>query len=71
MIYEFWDVRTNNILAAYESREEAEDLIRRAVRENGPIALEWVMLLEDDPSADDKIFIGVGSDLLTFIRDAA
>jgi hypothetical protein len=71
MIYEFWDVRTNNILAAYESREEAEELIRRAVQENGPIALEWVMLLEDDPSAEDKTFIGVGSELLTFLRDAA
>lgn len=71
MIYEFWDVRTNNILAAYESREEAEELIRRAVQKNGPIALEWVMLLEDDPSAEDKTFIGVGSELLSFIRDAA
>lgn len=71
MIHEFWDVRSNNILAAYDTREAAVDAIRDVVREGGPIALEWVMLLEDDPAQENKVLLGVGSELLTYVRDAA
>lgn len=71
MIYEFWDVRTNNILSAYESKDDALEAIRDAVRESGPMALEWVMLLEDDPLAENKVSLGIGSELLAYVRDAA
>lgn len=71
MIYEFWDIRSNNILDAFDSREEAIEVLRRAVSEHGELAVEFLMLLEDDPSAPAKTVIGIGSELLAYVRDAA
>lgn len=71
MIYELWDIRSNNILDAYESKSEAIDALRTAIREHGDLAVEFLMLLEDDPGQDDKTLIGIGSELLTYVRDAA
>jgi hypothetical protein len=71
MIYEFWDVRSNNILDAFDSREEAIEALRRAVSRHGELAVEFLMLLEDDPSAPEKTIVGIGSELLAYVRDAA
>lgn len=71
MIYVLWDLRSNNMLNTYDNLDEVRQLLSEAVKTHGESALECVMLLEDDPSAEDKTFIGVGSELLSFIRDAA
>ncbi len=71
MIYELWDVRSNNILDAFDSRDEVIEALRRAVSRHGELAVEFVMLLEDDPSAPDKTVVGIGSELLAYVRDAA
>lgn len=70
-IYEFWDVRSNNILNAFDSRDEAIEAIRRVIREDGELAVECVMPMEDDPNSDHKNLIGVGSELIAYARDAA
>jgi hypothetical protein len=71
MIYELWDVRSNNILDAFDSRDETIDALRVAVRQHGELAVEFVILLEDDPAAPAKSVVGIGSELLPLIRDAA
>ncbi len=71
MIYEFWDVRSNNILDAFDSKEEAIEALRRAVSLHGELTVEFLMLLEDDPLAPDKTVVGIGSELLAYVRDAA
>ena len=71
MIYEFWDVRSNNLINAYETEEEARALLREAVDKYGDLAVEWLMLIEDDPESDYFRRIGIGSELLAYLRDAA
>jgi hypothetical protein len=72
MIYEFWDIRSNNILDAFDSKSDAIEAIRNAVRQHGEWAVEFVMLLEDDPGREEaKTVLGIGSELLAYIRDAA
>ena len=71
MIYEFWDVRSNNLINAYETEEEARSLLREAVEKYGDMAVEWLMLIEDDPESDYFRQIGIGSELLAYVRDVA
>lgn len=71
MIYEFWDIRSNNILDAFETKDEAIQAIRNAVQQDGEWIVEFVMLLEDDPDKDAKTVLGIGSELLAYVRDAA
>lgn len=71
MIYEFWDVRTKHLLDAFESKEGAIQTLRNAVHQDGEWVVEFVMLLEDDPESGQKNVLGVGSELLAYIGDAA
>lgn len=71
MIYEFWDVRSNNLINSYESEIEALELLRTAIEKHGDIAVEFLMLIEDDPESDHFRKIGIGSELLAYVRDAA
>lgn len=71
MIYEFWDIRSNNILDVFDSKYDAIEAIRTAVRQGGEWTVEFVMLLEDDPETDAKTVLGIGSELLAYVRDAA
>jgi hypothetical protein len=71
MIYKFWDVRSNNILDEFESKEGATQAIRNAVHQDGEWSVEFVMLLEDDPDKVAKSVLAIGSELLAYIRDAA
>lgn len=71
MIYEFWDLRSNNLINAYDSEDEVRRLLREAVETHGDSAVEYLMLIEDDPSTNTSRRIGIGSELLAYIRDAA
>lgn len=71
MIYEFWDLRSNNLINSYDSEEAARTLIQRAIETYGDGAVEHLMLIEDDPHSEYFRRIGIGSELLAYIRDAA
>ncbi len=71
MIYELWDLRSNNLINSYDSEDEVRTLIRDAVALDGDFADEWLMVIEDDPNSDHFRRIGVGAELLAYIRDAA
>lgn len=71
MIYELWDLRSNNLINSYDSEEEVRTLIREAVAAQGDFAVEWLMVVEDDPNSDYFRRIGIGSELLAYVRDAA
>jgi len=71
MIYELWDLRSNNLINSYETEDEVRALIRDAVASDGDLAVEWLMVVEDDPNSDYFRRIGMGSELLAYIRDAA
>jgi hypothetical protein len=71
MIYELWDLRSNNLINSYGSEDEVRTLIREAVASHGELAVEWLMVIEDDPNSDYFRRIGIGSELLTYVRDAA
>ncbi len=71
MIYEFWDLRSNNLINAYETETEALELLREAIEKHGDLAVEFLMLIEDDPESDTFRRIGIGSELLAYVRDAA
>ncbi len=71
MIYEFWDLRSNNLINSYESETEALNLLREAIEKHGDVAVEYLMLIEDDPNSDHFRRIGIGSELLAYVRNAA
>lgn len=71
MVYEFWDLRSNNLINSYETETEALELLRAAIEKHGDIAVEHLMLIEDDPESDRFRRIGIGSELLAYVRDAA
>ena len=71
MIYEFWDVRSNNIVTTAESESEAREMLNRAFEQQGEWVVEFLMLIEDDPESDSFRRIGIGSELLAYVRDAA
>lgn len=67
MVYEFWDMRTSNLVAAYETETEALDFVRDAVREGGERAVRYLMLIEDDQENDRSRVIGIWTELLDLI----
>jgi hypothetical protein len=71
MVYEFWDMRSNNIVDAYDSKAEARDMLRKAIKQQGEFVVDFLMLVEDDPNTDYFRRIGIGSELLAYVRDAA
>ncbi len=71
MIYEFWDLRSNNLIDAVSSEADAREMLRRAIEQQGEWVVEWLMLIEDDPDSDSFRRIGIGSELLVYLRDAA
>ena len=71
MIYEFWDMRTNNLIDAFDSEGEALAALLQVTKEQGDRAAEFLMLIEDDPEQDVSRVVGVGSELLDRARSAA
>ena len=69
MIHELWDIRSNNIVDAYDSFEEAVDALTVAVKTHGQWTVEYLMLLKDDPHEESKTIVGMGSELLALIND--
>ena len=71
MIYEFWDLRSNNLVDAVGTEAEALDILRHAIEQQGEWVVEFLMLIEDDPESDTFRRIGIGSELLAYVRNAA
>jgi hypothetical protein len=71
MVYEFRDLRSNNLINSYGSEEGARKLLQDAIERHGEVAVEHLMLIEDDPNSDYFRRIGIGSELLAYVRDAA
>ena len=71
MIYELWDLRSNNLINSYEQRMKSDGSFEKRSPSDGEFAVEWLMVVEDDPDSDYFRRIGIGSELLAYIRDAA
>lgn len=71
MVYEFWDMRTNNLIDAFDSEGEALAALIQVTEEQGDRAAEFLMLIEDDPEHDVNRVIGIGFELLDRARSAA
>jgi hypothetical protein len=71
MAYEFWDMRTNNLIDAFDSEREALMALLQVTEEQGDRAVEFLMLIEDDPESDASHVVGIGSELLDRARSAA
>lgn len=71
MVYEFWDIRSNNLIDAFESEHDALIALWDAVQEQGERIVEFLMLIEDDLAKDESRIVGIGMELLDRARDAA
>lgn len=71
MVYEFWDIRSNNLIAAFESELEAIDLLRAFVREGGERSLQFLMVVEDDEDNDRSRVLGIGLQLAELMKSVA
>lgn len=71
MVYEFWDMRTNNLLDAFDTENEALQALRDVVQSQGERAVEFLMLIEDNVESDESRVVGMGLQLLDRIHSAA
>lgn len=71
MVYEFWDMRTNNLLDAFDTEEEALRALREVIESQGDRAVEFLMLIEDNSESDETRVVGMGTQLLDRARSAA
>lgn len=71
MVYEFWDMRTNNLLDAFDTEEDALRALLEVIESQGDRAVEFVMLIEDNTELDKTRVVGMGTQLLDRARSAA
>ena len=71
MVYEFWDIRTNNLVDAFDTEHEALAALRQALQKQGERVVEFLMLIEDNPDADESRVLGIGLELLDHAKSAA
>lgn len=71
MVYEFWDMRTSNLIDAFGFKHEALVALRDAVRKQGEHVVEFVMLIEDDVENDNSRIVGMGLQLLNLAKSTA
>lgn len=71
MIYEFWDIRTNNLLDAFDSEKDALRALLQVTEEQGDRAAEFLILIEDDPDSEESRVLGIGLELVDRARNAA
>lgn len=63
MVYEFWDIRTHNLIATFDSELEALSTVRDIAQEQGERALEFLMIIEDVYDHDKSRMVGIGLEL--------
>lgn len=71
MVYEFWDMRSSNLVDAFGSEQEALVALWNAVQEQRERIVEFLMLIEDDVERDHSRVVGIGMELLDRAKDAA
>lgn len=71
MVYEFWDMRTNNLLDAFDTEEDALRALLEVIESQGDRAVEFLMLIEDNTELDETRVVGMGTQLLDRARRAA
>ncbi len=71
MIHEFWDMRSHNLIAAFETDREAFAVLNDIMREQGERAFEYLMLIEDNVDADESRVIAMGLELDDLVRSVA
>src|SRR5665811_1282159 len=71
MVYEFWDMRSHNLIAAFESEQEALEVLRGMIREQGERTLDYLMLIEDDCENDSSRIVGMGLQLADLVKSMA
>jgi hypothetical protein len=64
MVYEYRDTRSNNLIDAFGSEQEALLALRDAVQIQGHGVIEHLMLVEDDPEHNRSRVMAVGVGLL-------
>ncbi len=71
MVYEFWDMRSHNIVDAFDTENEALEALREAIRLDGERTVEFLMLIEDNTENDDSRVVGMGLQLLDLVKKTA
>lgn len=71
MVYEFWDMRSHNIIDAFDTEHEAMEALREAIRLDGERTVEFLMLIEDNTENDDSRIVGMGLQLLDLVKKTA
>lgn len=55
MVYELWEVTSGNMLADFETENDALELVRRMITEQGASALDtFELLVEYEPEEEDE-----------------
>ena len=68
MTYQVWDDETGNIIASYESREDALAFLRGMLDANGPSGVTELALIEYPPDGSDPVTILEGAGFLEQMR---
>jgi hypothetical protein len=71
MVYEFWDLRSQNLIDAFDSEHEALVALREAVRKQGEHVVEFLVLVEDDDANDVSRVLFQGLELLERTKSVA
>lgn len=71
VVYELWDSRSNNLVATFESEQEALHVVARALVEQGEAVVEPLELLWDDEDQDAYGVVAVGQALIERAKSAA
>jgi hypothetical protein len=71
MVYEFWDLRSHNLIDAFDSEHEALVSLREAVRKQGEHVVEFLVLVEDDDANDVSRVLFQGLELLERTKSVA
>jgi hypothetical protein len=64
MVYEFWDMRTNNLIDASDTENDALGALLQTLADQGDHTAEFLILIEDDPELDASRVVGTGCELI-------
>ncbi len=71
MVYEFWDLRSHNLIDVFDSEHEALVALREAVRKQGEHVVELLVLVKDDDANDVSRVLFQGLELLERTKSVA